>query len=105
MASVRGKIKRGIVGVTNVYTQHQPLLQKVINFIRENKLDENSFPYYLGNAFRPQDIFIFVVGGITFEEVAMINKLNNELEDINLIIGGSTIHNSSSFMESILNNQ
>lgn len=40
-----GSIKRGLNGVTNIYTQHAPLLEKIFTLLGENKLTEKDFPY------------------------------------------------------------
>lgn len=103
MSSMRGKIKRGLVGITNVFTQHMPLLHKILSLLMENKLEETSYPYYLGKSQIPTDVIVFVIGGITYEEAAIINKLNVELSgSFNFLLGGTSIHNANSFMDDLL---
>ena len=41
----RGTIKRGLIGVTNIFTQHVPLLEKLFTLIHENKLNDKDFPF------------------------------------------------------------
>jgi len=55
---------------------------------------------------RPQDIIVFMLGGTTYEEsraVALLNqRLANEREGgpggTRILLGGSTVHNSASYV-------
>ena len=49
-----------------------------------------------------QELLIFMVGGITYEESTKINEFNQaNLGKIRIILGGSTIHNSTSYLEEL----
>lgn len=42
---------------------------------------------------RPQDVIVFIIGGITYEEILAIYNLNKATPGVKIIIGGSTVHN------------
>ncbi len=47
---------------------------------------------------RPQEIIVFIIGGITFEETATIQSLNKTYAgNIKTIIGGTYVHNFKRF--------
>eukprot|EP01133_Synstelium_polycarpum_P008163 gene8163-9594_t len=76
---VKRVAKRGLQGVSNIYTQHSPLLQDILDNVNVNKLPEKSYPYLSTSTTkdRPSDIIIFIVGGITFEEAYSVYKFNS----------------------------
>lgn len=51
--------------------------------------------------YRVQDIIVFVIGGVTYEESMAIFNLNTANPHTRIILGGSTIHNSSSFLNEV----
>ncbi len=101
---VRGKLKRGLVGISNVFTQHEPLIKKILMLTKEQKLDHSSYPFVVGQPAptSPTNVIVFVVGGITFEEVATIHKLNAENLGYNYIIGGTGMVRPQDFIKDIL---
>lgn len=48
----------------------------------------------------PQDVIVFIIGGATYEEALSIHSLN--VAGYNCILGGTTIHNSESFIREVL---
>jgi len=40
-------------------------------------------------------ILIFIVGGITYEEAAFVSTYNASNPSVNILLGGTCIHNSS----------
>lgn len=48
----------------------------------------------------PQEIVVFIVGGATYEEALTVNKLNES--GYRIILGGTTIHNSESFLNEVV---
>lgn len=54
----------------------------------------------LSFAFRPSEIIVYVIGGITYEESYHIQLMNKQ--NARIICGGSVIHNFSSFMDEVL---
>jgi vacuolar protein sorting-associated protein 45 len=104
LLSVGTKLKRGLVGIPNVFTQHEPLVKKILTLLKEQKLDVSSYPYVVGQPTRasPTEVIVFVVGGITFEEVAAIHKLNAEKLGYSYIIGGTSMVRPDDFINDIL---
>ncbi|XP_073020919.1 vacuolar protein sorting-associated protein 45 homolog [Primulina eburnea] len=94
---------RGIKGVENVYTQHQPLLfQTMENFVK-GRLRDVDYPY-VGNHFqqaRPQEVVIFIVGGTTYEEARSVALLNSTNSGIRFILGGTAVLNSKRFLKDL----
>lgn len=45
---MRGTIKRGLYGVTNIYTQHTPLVSRIVRYINTNRLKESLYPFHTG---------------------------------------------------------
>jgi vacuolar protein sorting-associated protein 45 len=56
-----------------------------------------------GEGLIPQEILIFMVGGITYEEGTKIYELNETLKPrgIQIVLAGSTVHNSTSFLDEL----
>jgi vacuolar protein sorting-associated protein 45 len=50
--------------------------------------------------YRPSEIIIYVIGGVTYEESYHIHMMNKQ--SARIVLGGSYIHNFSSFMEEVL---
>ena len=49
---------------------------------------------------RPSEIIVYIIGGITYEESYHIHTMNNQ--GARIILGGSYIHNFSSFIDEVL---
>ncbi|KAL0323278.1 UNVERIFIED_CONTAM: Vacuolar protein sorting-associated protein 45 [Sesamum angustifolium] len=94
---------RGLKGVENVYTQHQPLLSQIMESVVKGRLRDVDYPY-VGNHFqqaRPQDVIIFIVGGTTYEEARAVALQNSTNSGIRFILGGSAILNSKRFLKDL----
>jgi uncharacterized membrane protein YgcG len=50
---------------------------------------------------KPQDIIVFVVGGATYEEARMVAQVNASSPGVRVVLGGTTVHNSATFMEDV----
>uniref|UniRef100_A0A8C3CQB6 Vacuolar protein sorting-associated protein 45 n=1 Tax=Cairina moschata TaxID=8855 RepID=A0A8C3CQB6_CAIMO len=89
---------KGLKGVENVYTQHQPLLQETLDQLIKGKLKDSQFPYLGPNTLRdrPQDIIVFIIGGATYEEALAVYNLNRTNPGVRIVLGGTTIHNTKS---------
>lgn len=95
---------RGLKGVENVYTQHSPLLETTLQALIKGRLREQQFPYVEeGGSTRdkPQDIIVFIVGGATYEEAKMVANLNASTPGVRVVLGGTTIHNASTFLDEV----
>jgi len=111
LSVIRKTIDKGLTGVTNIYTQHKPVLYRTINDLVRNKLPEEGFPFLEGapTKERPQQILIFMIGGITYEEACCVYELNNtqpsgnspSITPFKVLLGGTTIHNSRSFIQAL----
>lgn len=95
---------KGLKGVENVYTQHQPFLHETLDHLIKGKLKENLYPYLGPSTLRdrPQDIIVFVIGGATYEEALTVYNLNRTTPGVRIVLGGTTIHNTKSFLEEVL---
>lgn len=94
---------KGLKGVENVYTQHQPLLLETLDKLIKGKLKDNTYPYVGPSTLRdrPQDIIVFIVGGATYEEALAVYNLNRTTPGVRIILGGTAIHNTKSFLEEV----
>ncbi|KFM76608.1 Vacuolar protein sorting-associated protein 45, partial [Stegodyphus mimosarum] len=97
------RVIKGLKGVENIYTQHTPLLKEILEDIVKGKLKESSYPYLSGTQLRerPQDIIVFYIGGVTYEESLTVHQINRQSLGIRVLLGGSTIHNFTSFLNEI----
>ncbi|EDQ93117.1 uncharacterized protein MONBRDRAFT_13583 [Monosiga brevicollis MX1] len=92
----------GLKGVDNIYTQHVPLLKATLDALAKNKLKDTAYPFCRGNQMdRPQDVFVFMVGGTTFEEARSVAQFNKENPTMRVVLGGTTVHNFESFCDEI----
>lgn len=95
---------KGLKGVENVYTQHQPLLQDTLDQLIKGRLKDSQFPYLGPSSLRdrPQDIIVFVIGGATYEEALSVYNLNRTSPGVRIVLGGTHIHNTKSFLEEVM---
>eukprot|EP00475_Leptophrys_vorax_P018521 TRINITY_DN2534_c0_g1_i1.p1 TRINITY_DN2534_c0_g1~~TRINITY_DN2534_c0_g1_i1.p1 ORF type:complete len:588 (+),score=191.58 TRINITY_DN2534_c0_g1_i1:697-2460(+) len=96
-------LSNGLGGTKNIFTQHQPLLSKILDRLGKGRLTDEDFPYVEspGKRLAPKEIFVFIIGGVTFEEAAYIANLNATNPGARIIIGGNTILNSGKWLEEI----
>ncbi|KAK6257667.1 hypothetical protein QUC31_001126 [Theobroma cacao] len=96
LLNIARNMARGLKGVENVYTQHQPLLFQTMESITKGRLRDVDYPY-VGNHFqqgRPQEVVVFIVGGTTYEESRSVALQNASNSGIRFILGGSAVLNS-----------
>ena len=95
-------VKRGLKGVDNVYTQHEPLLAETLDLLIKGKLKDTSHPFTtMSNAReKPQDVIVFIIGGATFEEAAKVAEINAS-GAARVVLGSTFIHNSDSFLREV----
>lgn len=97
------KVIKGLKGVENIYTQHSPLFKDVVEELAKGKLKPSQYPY-LGTVQlneRPREIIVFIIGGATYEESLAIHTLNKSLPNVDILLGSSCVHNTSSFLEEV----
>lgn len=95
---------RGLQGVENVYTQHSPRLELTIQNLIKGRLKESQYPFAEGGGVtrdKPQDIIIFIIGGVTFEEAKTISQINTSSLGTRIVLGGTSVHNSASFLSEV----
>ena len=102
-----------VQGVANVYSQHVPKLMDTINAVVRGKLRTDTHPFVSGSYNKPpsgvppesvipNEIIIYMVGGVTYEEGTKVSEFNSANKGkIQVILGGSTVHNSTSFLEEL----
>lgn len=103
LLNIARNMARGLKGVENVYTQHQPLLFQTMESIVKGRLRDVEYPF-IGNHFqqgRPQDVVIFIVGGTTYEEARSVALQNYANTGTRFILGGSLILNSKRFLKDL----
>ncbi|CAH0713477.1 unnamed protein product, partial [Brenthis ino] len=104
-AKITKRLFKGLSGVENIYTQHTPLLKDTLEDLMKGKLQENQYPIIggddLSSGRRPQDIIVFIVGGTTYEEALCVHQLNLANPGVRIVLGGTTVHNSTSFLEEV----
>ncbi|KAJ3499616.1 hypothetical protein NLG97_g184 [Lecanicillium saksenae] len=95
---------KGLKGVENVYTQHTTLLESTLQNLVKGRLKEQQYPFVEGGGTtrdKPQDIIVFMVGGATYEEAKMIAGINATTPGVRVVLGGTSVHNTSTFMEEV----
>ncbi|KEH35415.1 vacuolar protein sorting-associated protein 45 homolog [Medicago truncatula] len=103
LMNIARNMARGLKGVENVYTQHQPLLFQIMESIVKGRLRDVDYPF-VGNHFqqgRPQDVIIFIVGGTTYEESRSVALQNASNTGVRFILGGSSVLNSKRFFRDL----
>ncbi|CEP24137.1 unnamed protein product [Cyberlindnera jadinii] len=93
----------------NLFMQHVPRLENVLSRAARGKLNESLYPILnpygsslpISSQDKAQDIVVFFVGGATYEEARIVHSLNELNRGIRIVLGGTTIHNSKSFMDDI----
>lgn len=94
---------KGLKGVENVYTQHVCVLKELLEEIFKGRSIDQQYPFFSSEVpYRrpPTEIIVFMIGGATYEEALAVHQLN--LMGYKVILGGTTIHNSESFLEEVL---
>ena len=95
---------RGLKGVENVYTQHSPRLEVTLQNLIKGRLKEPQYPFVEGGGItkdKPQDIIVFIIGGATYEEAKMVAQVNASSPGVRVVLGGTSIHNSTTFLEEV----
>lgn len=104
LSKAAGLISGGLRGVENIYTQHKPLLAETIGNLLAGKLKNTTFPFVEAASYKNKykTIVAYIVGGVTYEEAQYVHTLNESNSGVRVILGGSTIHNSRSFIDDLL---
>ncbi|KAG0495414.1 hypothetical protein HPP92_000105 [Vanilla planifolia] len=103
LLNIARNMARGLKGVENVYTQHQPLIFQCMENITKGRLRDVDYPF-VGNHYqlgRPQEVVIFIIGGTTYEEARTVALHNAISSGTRFILGGSIVLNSSRFLRDL----
>merc|ERR1719223_22926 len=104
MSQLGKTLHSSVIGVENVYTQHVPLLSQTIDSISKNKLNNSTFPLLTGSSSsKPTLVVVYMVGGVTMEEATKVSEFNAASSGMHVLLGGSSVQNSSSFMKEVGN--
>eukprot|EP00455_Lapot_gusevi_P050148 TRINITY_DN7223_c0_g2_i2.p1 TRINITY_DN7223_c0_g2~~TRINITY_DN7223_c0_g2_i2.p1 ORF type:complete len:100 (+),score=24.37 TRINITY_DN7223_c0_g2_i2:39-338(+) len=80
---------------------HKPLLADYLRQLNSRELRTTEFPYVEGDpkrVFNHRFVVVFIMGGVTYEEAALVASLNAANPNQKIILGGTCIHNSRSFL-------
>ena len=89
-------------GVENVFTQHEPLISNILDAVSKGKLKDSQFPLISNSSSgRPNEVVVFIVGGATYEEATKVAEFNKANPGMSVVLGGSCIHNSNSFLKEV----
>lgn len=94
--------KEAFKGIPNVFTQHKSVMYGIVESVIKGTLNDLDYPspdVGISNQ-RMGDIIVFIVGGATYQESREVNDFNKQ--GYNLLLGGSNIHNSKSFLGDIM---
>eukprot|EP01105_Mastigella_eilhardi_P009919 TRINITY_DN2328_c0_g1_i1.p1 TRINITY_DN2328_c0_g1~~TRINITY_DN2328_c0_g1_i1.p1 ORF type:complete len:569 (-),score=169.35 TRINITY_DN2328_c0_g1_i1:56-1711(-) len=99
----RNSVKRQLKGVPNIYTQHQPFLYEILDSLLKGRMRDADYPFMFGNPFKERlvDIIVCIVGGATYEEAFAISELNKANPSSRIILGGTAMLNSTSFIRNL----
>ncbi|ODQ67984.1 Sec1-like protein [Nadsonia fulvescens var. elongata DSM 6958] len=107
---------KGLKGVENVYTQHTTLLSKTLSSLLRGKMKDASYPifddgvrpklvetpaYGVDTNERPQNVIVFIVGGVTYEEARVVAEINAGTPGISIVLGSTKIINSYDFIKNL----
>ncbi|CAM9099310.1 unnamed protein product [Hapterophycus canaliculatus] len=101
MSKLGKQLTTTLQAVENVYAQHVPLMMTTVEAALKGKLKESAYPAVGPAGGKSQEVIVFMVGGVTYEEACKIAELNTSLPSGNVVLGGSFVHNSTSFLEEL----
>jgi vacuolar protein sorting-associated protein 45 len=95
--------KRILKDVPNVFTQHKPyIFEEVIPTFLQDRVKEGDYTtVFNGRSFSGRNkpvVIVFFVGGVTYTEA----KEADNYEDAKVVVGGSFIHNSKTFIGEVI---
>ncbi|KAL7718433.1 Vacuolar protein sorting-associated protein 45B [Entamoeba marina] len=100
------KVIKGSGGVENVYTQHRPLIERIVQAILFNEEKyKKAFPGFGDIHKITKNVIVFIVGGVTYQEAVVLQELKKTytaqgLTPPKILIGGTDVLNSTRFINS-----
>lgn len=98
---------KGFKEEQNIYTQHEPLLKRTLTALAQGKLDNELYPYLQppsNPTFKPKEVIVCMVGGTTYEEAALVNKINADpaiVGNIKVVLTSPMMLNTREFMAAL----
>ncbi|PAV87322.1 hypothetical protein WR25_09429 [Diploscapter pachys] len=97
---------KGIKGVENIYTQHEPHIKQIVELLTKAKLPEQNYGYISADGLmantRYENVIIYMIGGLTFEESAVARAANERRATGQggpaILLASNQMHNAHSFM-------
>ncbi|CAI2355510.1 unnamed protein product [Caenorhabditis sp. 36 PRJEB53466] len=92
---------KGLKGVENIYTQHSPYLQNIIEHCQRGRFENFSL---IGlDCERMDNLIVFIIGGATYEEAAIVRYSNQRRMQGHggpaIVLAGNCMLNTESFLE------
>ncbi|KOG99425.1 Vps45p [Saccharomyces eubayanus] len=96
----------------NVYMQHIPEISSLLTELSKNTLSRDRFKTVdiqnhgmTQTQFRndiPQDVILFFVGGVTYEEARLVHEFNETMNSrMRVVLGGTSIVSTNQYMDSL----
>lgn len=116
---VMATIAKNFMSTGNVYTQHEPVLKRTLQQVFSGRLDTSMYPYQgsepsfsppIAEFFQPKDVVVFMCGGFTFAEAALVHGINHNTlykpaessnfaaGGVHAAIGGDCVLNAAMFL-------
>ncbi|GMT31509.1 hypothetical protein PFISCL1PPCAC_22806 [Pristionchus fissidentatus] len=99
---------KGLKGVENIYTQHVPLLQQQLDAAARGRLVDAAYGMLNQDGIpntRIDHIIVFIVGGATFAESALVRQWNERRRAQpglpSVTLQATHVHNTTSFIEQV----
>ncbi|CAI5455891.1 unnamed protein product [Caenorhabditis angaria] len=97
------KFMKGLKGVENIYTQHEPYIKKVVEQFIRGKMD--NYPLMGNDSSRQDNLIIYMVGGATYEEAAYVRSMNKKRQQgfggPSIILSSNCMLNTKSFIDDL----
>jgi vacuolar protein sorting-associated protein 45 len=98
--------------VENAFTRHKPHLLDTLELIFKGKLKNKDYPLAdapsadEGRIPKPTAVYVYMLGGLTYEENSAVYHgiVNNREYNGQVFLGSNTVHNSTSFINDLLQN-
>jgi len=104
LSMAKKSFRRGLSGATNVYTEHVPAIAEVLDSIAKGRINDKSHPLVFGSAAsreKLQEVIIYMIGGITYEEVLAVHQFQAANTQLRVVLGGCHVLNSESFIAAV----
>jgi hypothetical protein len=95
------KFFKGLRGVENVYTQHQPVIHGVLTDLMRKRVSPDLV--YPENFSFSSNVILYIIDGCTYEETKTVRDVNIEFGS-NVTIGGGRLWRSEAFFSFLSSN-